>query len=139
MAYVTVPFSHKEICFFFSLSVHSNSGCGIWNETVYVSLCIITFTSPRPLVLIWIMFLLTTFFTVQKYYIIIHTPHTVHFITVIYLSYNWKFIPLKLSHLSHSSTQHLPSDSHLFSVSMTLFLFCYICSCILFLFIYFIF
>ena len=60
------------------------------------------------------------------------SPHTVHFIPVIHLFCNWKFISLNFPHLFHLYLFPLTITS-LFSVSVTQFLFCYVCSFVLFL------
>ena len=46
--------------------------------------------------------------TIQSYYNIVdYIPHAVHFIPMTHLFYNWKFVPLNLPHLFHSSP-HTP-------------------------------
>ena len=80
------------------------------------------------------MYLLTTLITIQRYYVITDCiPHSVHFIPVAYLFCNWKFVPLNFPHLFPSFLHPTcclsvpllcPATIRLFSVSMTLFLFC---------------
>ena len=67
-------------------------------------------------------------FTIQRYYIITGCiPHAMHFTAVTHLFCNWKFVLLNLLHLFHLSPTPSPLETtYLFSVSMSLFLFCYI-------------
>ena len=47
---------------------------------------------------------LVTSVTIQSYYSISQSiPHTVHYISLTHLFYNWKFVPLNLPHLFLSS------------------------------------
>ena len=69
----------------------------------------------------------------QRYYIIIdYIPHTVHFIPVTHLLCSWKFVPLNRPHPFLSSPHPSLATTCLFSVSITLFLFCYVYSFVLF-------
>ena len=64
----------------------------------------------------------------QSYYNIIdYVPYGVHYIPVIYLFYNWKFVPLNLPHLFHSFPPPLSplTITSLFSVYESLYAFIY--------------
>ena len=66
------------------------------------------------------------------YKIIDYIPHTVHFILMTHLFFNWKFVPLNSPYLFPPSTPAPLATICFFSVSMTLFLCCYVCSLVMF-------
>ena len=61
--------------------------------------------------------------------VIEYISHTVHFIPLTHFFYNWKFVPLNLSHLFLSSPLLLSplATTCLLSLSIAVFLFCYTC------------
>ena len=70
----------------------------------------------------------------QRYYLVIdYIPHTVHLIPMTHLFCKWKFVSLYLPHLFLSSPTPSLVTICLFSVSVTLFLFCNVYSFVLFL------
>ena len=62
-----------------------------------------------------------------------YIPRFVQLIPVTHLFSNWKFAPCNLPHLILSSSRPHASSNYLFSVCMTLLLFCCVCSFVLFL------
>ena len=82
------------------------------------------------------------FYTFQNDHIVGHhtkilcshcsVPRTLHSIPVTHIFCHRKFVPSNLSHLFVSSSPYHSGHPCLFSVSMTLFLFCIVCSFVLF-------